>query len=53
MPSPMSVDELVVLLRKMRRDIDMISRRLEIVITDLAAHRDSSKPRKARKRKAR
>lgn len=54
MPTPMSLDELVVLLHKVRREVDMIGRRLDVAITDIATHRDSKagpKPRKATKRK--
>jgi hypothetical protein len=50
----MSLDELVVLLHKVRREVDMIGRRLDIAIVDIAAHRDSKsgpKSRKAPKRK--
>jgi hypothetical protein len=49
----MSLDEIVVLLHKTRRDVDMMLRRLDIAITDLATHRDAqaSKSRKATKRK--
>lgn len=53
MPTPMSLDEIVVLLHKVRREIDMLSRRLDIAIIDVAAHRDAqnSKSRKANKKK--
>lgn len=53
MPTPMSLDEIVVLLHKVRREVDMLGRRLDIAIVDVAAHRDaqSSKPRKANKKK--
>ena len=53
MPSPMSLDEIVVLLHKVRREVDMLGRRLDVAIVDIAAHRDaqSSKSRKATKRK--
>lgn len=53
MPTPMSLDEIVVLLHKVRREIDMIGRRLDIAVVDISAHRDAqqSKPRKATKKK--
>lgn len=53
MPTPMSLDEIVVLLHKVRREVDMLGRRLDVVIVDVAAHRDaqSSKSRKANKKK--
>lgn len=51
MPTPMSLDEIVVLLHKVRREVDMLGRRLDIAIVDLAAHRDGPKSRKAPKRK--
>lgn len=54
MPTPMSLDEIVVLLHKVRRDIDMLGRRIDIAAIDVAAHRDAkinTKSRKATKRK--
>lgn len=53
MPNPMSLDEIVVLLHKVRREVDMLGRRLDIAIIDVSAHRDAqnSKSRKATKRK--
>lgn len=53
MPTPMSLDEIVVLLHKVRREIDMLGRRLDIAIVDVSAHRDAqnSKSRKANKKK--
>lgn len=53
MSTPMSLDEIVVLLHKTRRDMDLMLRRLDIAITDLAMYRDAqvNKPRKATKRK--
>lgn len=51
MPNPMSLDEIVVLLHKVRRELDMLSRRLDVAIVDLSAHRDGLKSRKATKRR--
>lgn len=51
MPTPMSLDEIVVLLRKARREVDMLGRRLDIAVMDLSAHHDGLKSRKATKRR--
>lgn len=49
MANAMSLDEILVLLHKIRRELDMTGRRLDIAATDLAAHM-ANKTTQAKKR---
>lgn len=55
MATAMSLDEILVLLHKIRRELDMTGRRLDIAAVDLAAHmaKNTQAKKRATKRKPR
>lgn len=51
MPNPMSHNEIAALLVKVRKELDFLSKRLDIAAQDVLHHADNSKSRKANKKK--
>jgi len=49
MATPMSLSEMRAMLNKISRDLDLLRRRIDIVVTDLDSYDATKAPRKATK----